>query len=153
MGPKIQPLAEALADRILQGQEDDACWIWTGYKNTYGYGQFYLDGRYQPAHRVMYSLANGPIPEGLFVLHRCDNPPCVNPHHLFLGTQADNMADCKAKGRNAFGERSASARFTEQDIREIRNSNQRPSDLARKFGTTYRTIRKIITGQRWRHLQ
>jgi hypothetical protein len=73
------------------------CWVWTGRTRNTGYGGF---GRSWLAHRFAWELTNAPIADGLCVLHRCDNPPCVNPAHLFLGTQADNNRDCGAKGRN-----------------------------------------------------
>ena len=75
------------------------CWVWTGWINHYGYGGFRFRGKSRGAHRVAYELAHGPFDEKLHVLHRCDNPPCVRPDHLWLGTQADNMADMKRKGR------------------------------------------------------
>lgn len=77
----------------------EGCWDWSGYKQPEGYGTF-PHAKTWYAHRVSWELHNGPIPDGMHVLHTCDNPPCSNPAHLFLGTVADNMADRKAKGRN-----------------------------------------------------
>lgn len=77
------------------------CWIWTGSKNTGGHGQFTVCGKCITAHRVSYELYIGPIPEGMWVLHKCDNPPCQNPDHLFLGTRQDNVDDMVRKGRQS----------------------------------------------------
>jgi len=79
----------------------DGCWGWVGSIDHFGYGQIQHEGKVQPAHRVSWVLARGPIPDGLCVLHRCDNPPCTNPEHLFLGTKKDNMMDAARKGRIA----------------------------------------------------
>ena len=81
----------------VQGPDD--CWLWKQSTDRHGYGQTGHDGLHWSAHRLAWQLSNGPIPDGLFVLHHCDNPPCCNPAHLFLGTQADNMADMVSKGR------------------------------------------------------
>lgn len=75
------------------------CWIWTGSRHGFGYGLFGLNGKTRRAHRISYELVNGPIPEGFVLCHTCDNPPCVNPDHLFVGSKADNTHDALRKGR------------------------------------------------------
>lgn len=80
-----------------------SCWEWTGCLNSCGYGRTFLGGKHVYAHRLMFEAHNGPLGEGLQALHRCDNPKCVNPDHLFAGTRSDNMRDMVAKGRHAGG--------------------------------------------------
>ena len=102
--------------------KSDGCWRWIAYKNNDGYGKFMIDGRSQSAHRVAYQLYVGGIPPGMCVCHRCDNPCCVNPAHLFLGTISDNMRDCDNKGRRigkgggVSGEKHWNAKLTEAQI-------------------------------------
>lgn len=81
-------------------KKTDGCWIWTGGLDGHGYGRVWREGRRQGSHRVSFQLTNGRIPDGMYVCHHCDNPICVNPGHLFLGTHSDNMRDCTNKGRN-----------------------------------------------------
>lgn len=97
-------VAKSTSDRIRfesQVEETDSCWEWVGLRSSENYGTFYLNRTYVRAHRFAFELVHGPIPAGHVICHRCDNPPCVNPAHLFSGTQKDNMQDMVAKGRKA----------------------------------------------------
>ena len=104
------------------------------------------------AHRLAFALANSSVPEGMHVLHRCDNRRCCNATHLFLGTNADNMADRDAKGRSAKGETSGQAKLTETEVREIlakAGQGIRGAELARTFGVTRTAVCRILRGRTW----
>jgi hypothetical protein len=152
-----------LAERFwLRVEKSEGCWPWTGRrKQDDQYGMVYLPGgtktkhKLASAHRVSWELHNGPIPPGLHVLHRCDNPPCVRPDHLFLGTNADNLADRNAKGRQARGERQASAKLTPEAVRHIRlwvASGETAYAIAKSYAVDPKTIKGIIRGRTWRHV-
>lgn len=132
------------------------CWIWTGSRLRGRYGLFRVvpSEPMRRTHCVSWEWANGiAVPEGVGVLHKCDNPPCVNPAHLFLGTQLDNMRDCRAKGRMPLGEQRHSAKLTAEKVKEIRSlvsSGRSMSSVARDFGVSAPTIRAIVRGERWR---
>jgi len=132
----------------------DECWEWRGAKRQ-GYGAISKGAHGNgvlDAHRVSWKLANGSIPAGKFVCHHCDNRSCVNPSHLFLGTQADNMHDMIKKGRSTHGERHKGAKLTEQDVHEIRQMLSRGipvSVIAKKYGVARSTISRISTGETW----
>jgi len=118
--------------RRIDKRGDNECWEWQGARIHFGYGAFKLRGKSVKAHRVAWELANGPIPSGLFVCHRCDNPPCCNPNHLFLGTHADNTADMVAKGRAVAGDRHHSVVHPECLARGNRHwTRTRPQNLRR----------------------
>ena len=93
---------KSIAERFFgKVHKTDGCWLWIARCDKAGYGRFTMNGREESAHRSVWKLKHGDIPEGTCVLHRCDNPPCVRPDHLFLGTQKDNMEDCSNKNRFA----------------------------------------------------
>lgn len=130
----------------------DECWLWTAAKRDrrLGYGGFNDGNRSMRAHRYAWELVNGPIPDGLKVCHRCDDNMCVNPAHLFLGTQAENMADCAKKGRKRPGEQHQDAKITEDDVRAIRQcASFSTKEIGRVFGLSHSHISKIRRGIKW----
>jgi hypothetical protein len=129
------------------------CWVYQGPLGRGGYGQaIQRDTKRLTAHRLAWVLANGTIPHGLWVLHRCDNPPCVNPAHLFLGTCADNHNDQVLKQRQLCGERHPRAVLSEQDVLVIRTSTDETRVLAERYHVTTTHIRRICRGLAWRHM-
>jgi hypothetical protein len=134
------------------------CIEWTGPRHYSGYGQGRIPGDRRPrrAHRLVWEQVNGPIPDGLYVLHRCDNPPCVNVDHLFLGTQLDNMRDAKAKGRgwHPRGELNPKTHLTESQVREIRElyaaGGISQITIGSKYGIRQTSVSAIVRGQTWR---
>lgn len=124
------------------------CWLWRGRHTGGGYGQIVIERRRVYVHRIAYEAAHGPIPAGYVVLHSCDNPPCVNPAHLSIGTQADNVRDAIDKGHYR-GARNGQAKLTADQAAYIRRSTARGVDLARRFGVHDSTISNIRTGKRW----
>ena len=129
------------------------CWNWTGGKKN-RYGQFWLDGKNHKANRASWMLNRGDIPNGFYVCHRCDNPLCVNPEHLFLGTAQDNSDDMMQKGRHHFpaGENAPNHKLTTEQAIAIRESTLMGIELARLYGVGPMQISRIRRGLRWRHL-
>lgn len=141
--------------KILANVEvsDDGCWNWKRSKDKNGYGYIKRKGiRTQKAHRAAYEIFNGVINEGLLVCHKCDNPSCVNPDHLFLGTDIDNVNDRSSKGRGMRGEKHHRAKFSEEQVMQILKSDLSPVDLAAMFGAHRNDIYNILNGKTWKHI-
>jgi hypothetical protein len=133
------------------------CWEWLASISVTGYGTFMLDKKTHGAHRIAYELHFGTrLTAQEHVCHKCDNPRCVNPHHLFVGTHHSNMRDMKAKGRHKqtpqLGERHWNAKLTAPDIIAIRASALTAAQLAERFGVTDTMIRLIRQRRNWRHI-
>lgn len=153
-------------DRFMQkievGQKETDCWTWIGAKQQY-YGNFWFENKVQLSHRVSYQLFVGSIPEGQNVLHKCDNGFCVNPEHLFLGTQLDNVRDMAIKGRASFGNRGTSkgqrnggSKLSENEVLEIRKLLTQNwlshREIAEMFEVSRSNIGLIAQRKAWSHI-
>lgn len=141
--------------KVSKGGPDD-CWPWRGLINNKGYGLASLDGRVMAAQRAVYMLLVGPIPDDLDACHHCDNPPCVNPGHIFIGTRADNMQDASRKGRLRRGDRHVHRVLTEAQVRRahgLRRSGMRVADISRKLDLPYKTLWAALRGKSWAWLK
>lgn len=158
---KEQPLEVRFWNAVVKG-EGDECWLWTGSKGKSGYGvigQSRSDGGgILKSHRVSWEIANGPITNGLWVLHKCDVRLCVNPDHLFLGTPKDNTQDCVRKGRHnpPRGEKCKGSRTHDGHVRAMRllydNNLASINDLAEWFGISPNPVWKIVNRKAWKHV-
>lgn len=160
---------------VERGVNLDDCWLWNGPTWNTGYGMVYVQ-RTRPrirmrAHRVSWEIANGPIPDGLCVCHACDNPPCCNPRHLWLGTKSENTRDMFTKGRQARGERSGprkhrermprgenhwQSKLTDDLVRQIRReyaAGLTQKELAARCGVNQTTIGNVVLRKTWFHVE
>jgi hypothetical protein len=163
--PKFSKVTSS-EDRLLGKRHidpDTGCWLWTGGGIAKGYGMLQIRYRHVLAHRLAWEVWRGPIPDGLCVLHHCDNPPCFNPDHLFLGTRADNNADKVRKGRSGFttgprpgrfppGSAHPKAKLTDTDVLAILADPRPHRTVAVTFGVSVSTIYGIRRGFTWHHI-
>lgn len=152
-------------ESMFEREPMSGCWLWVAADDGRGYGKFWLSGEIVKAHRASWRLYRGGIPRGQWVLHRCDNPACVNPTHLFLGDRSANMRDMARKGRQVFqvdpskvrrGERGPGAKISEADARSIVDrlvNGESGAALARQFGISRCTVSAIKVGRIWKHLR
>jgi hypothetical protein len=136
----------------------DECWVWTAAITRAGYGitSTRLIGGERLAHRIAYFLVRGAIPEGLCICHQCDNPPCCNPNHLFVGTRAENRLDCVHKGRHIYGSAHYFTHLTDADVIEMRRLKFEDGLTANEIGKLYNLTEDgawwIIVGKSWKHI-
>lgn len=159
-GPKpkevyIKPTLQERFDAYVVPEPMTGCWLWAGPNDSYGYGQLGVNGRLVLAHRLSWFLAYGVMPPKLVcVLHRCDNPAFVNPKHLFLGSQKENIYDMCKKRRQWIpaGGQNPKAKLTDVEVLAIRVDTRKSGQIARAYGITTSTVREIKTLRTWRHI-
>lgn len=147
--------AERFWEKVDRTGGDATCWPWIAGTNHKGYGTFSISHAHSSlAHRISWIMENGPIPAGKYVLHSCDNPRCVNPRHLFLGSLADNMRDMCEKGRSCKGTEHPHSKLNDEAARGIRalraNDHLSIRTIARRYGVSPTTIRQVLDGVTWK---
>lgn len=150
--PKM-PLIARFYQKVKVGKPNE-CWEWQGATIQNGYGQIGKGSKVYYAHRISYELHHGPIPEGMYVCHSCDNRRCVNPNHLWVGTAADNMMDASQKNRlnPVCGEASHHAKLTSDAVIRLRTGQMAREEAIRAFGVNSEAIRLVLRGKTWKHL-
>lgn len=146
--PIYKSLQERFEEKFIP-EPNSGCWLWTASYKITGYGQFHYKGKPRNAHRVSYEIYCEPVPDNLFVCHKCDNRLCVNPDHLFLGTNQDNVDDMVSKGRNLKGETQNNTKLTEAQVWEIVNDKRPQKNICEEYCITRQTVYNIKTGRKW----
>lgn len=159
--PVNHALSVSLEDRFWLGVDnssgDESCWPWLRSKTRNGYGVLSRGYKERRAHRFSWTISNGPIPPGMHVLHRCDNPACCNPRHLFVGTHRHNMDDKVLKGRQLRGASHPGAKLSDNQVMEIRKlydgKTMSNAEIAERYGIEKSSVRLIGLRRTWRHIQ
>lgn len=146
--------SESIEQRLIRNvHKTESCWVWLGCKNAYGYGVMAYKMKRQLAHRWAYQIFNGPLKKGLGVLHKCHNPSCVNPRHLYLGNQKQNMRDCVLASRQNRGFKNGQAKLTEDKVKQIlfllKTRQFLDREIAMEFEINRGTVNSIKLGKRW----
>jgi hypothetical protein len=155
--PNYQSVLKKFEDKFTRrGQR--SCWPWHATRTAKGYGRVNIQRTYFLAHRVAYVLYKGPIPDGVgfhgtCLLHRCDNPECVNPNHMFFGTVEENNNDMARKNRSAYGVRANTAKLDDEKVRAIRTSSATVASIARMYGVGWSCVHKIRERETWRRVE
>jgi len=136
-------------------KEPRGCWVWLGHIHEGKYGTVHFEGRRYMAHRLVWNLLRGEIPTGMVACHTCDNPPCCNPDHIFLGTLTDNCEDMVKKNRQARGVRVSTNKLTEAQVIRILKLNKTKNQLeiAKQFGVARTNVGAILRGETWGYLR
>lgn len=157
-GPVMRSVLKRFEDKYIP-EPNSGCWLWDAYVNPFGYGMMRVGPRMELSHRVSYALFVDEIPECILICHKCDVPGCVNPEHLFSGTDADNNADMIAKGRSNpahIGMCHSLAKLNDNDVMEIRTkltfSGLTNIEISEIYNVSPSTISRVIRGQSWSHL-
>ncbi len=136
------------------------CWIWMGKLSEKGYGIISTKGVDKRAHRVFWEIENGPIPVGKYACHHCDTPACVRPDHIFIGSQKENLADCRRKGRNKKmengdqkGAANRNAKLTLENVLDIRTKRLSKAEFARLYGVSFKAVKNVWDGKSWQELR
>lgn len=163
-GPQARPIEARFFEKIKK--VESGCWLWVGALTGKGYGNFCWsparnNREYVGAHIASWRIHNGEVPSGMVVCHHCDNPRCVNPVHLFVGTQHDNVRDCISKGRTSYktginlklqGSRHPNAKLTEDQVRSVLSDMRSYAKIAKDLGVSASTVHQIKTHQTWTHV-
>lgn len=148
---RMPTLADRFHAHVKRGRQDE-CWPWTGHSRRRGYGQMkWTDGRHHAVARIAWELANGrPIAPNMHACHHCDNPPCCNPAHIFVGTAIDNVRDRDAKRRTSMGENHHAAKLTLDQAKAIREDKRLLREIAADYGVSFSVVSAIRRGKKWR---